>query len=137
MGSLDGVRALVTGSTSGLGLAMASALASAGAAVVVTGRSGERAAAVAEGLDGSRAFGLGMDVRDPASVASGVESAWSRLGGVDLLVNNAGIGMRAGKPRLLQGPPPVLGVPGGGVRGGFGAEGAGGFLGGAAPGPGL
>ena len=39
MASLDGVRALVTGSTSGLGLAMASALASAGASVVVTGRS--------------------------------------------------------------------------------------------------
>ena len=40
-------RVLVTGATSGLGLAMASALAEAGAAVVVTGRSGQRAAAVA------------------------------------------------------------------------------------------
>src|SRR4051812_49885922 len=98
MGSLDAVRALVTGSTSGLGLAMASALASAGAAVVVTGRSGERAAAVAEGLDGSRAFGLGMDVRDPASVASGVESAWSRLGGGHPLLKNAGVGVGARQP---------------------------------------
>src|SRR4051794_25712372 len=116
MGSLDGVRALVTGSTSGLGLAMASALASAGAAVVVTGRSGERAAAVAEGLDGSRAFGLGMDVRDPASVASGVESAWSRLGGIDLLVNNAGIGMRTVNPRFLEEPQPFWAVPVDGFR---------------------
>jgi NAD(P)-dependent dehydrogenase (short-subunit alcohol dehydrogenase family) len=116
MGSLDGVRALVTGSTSGLGLAMASALASGGAAVVVTGRSAERAAAVAAGLDGSRSFGLGMDVRDPASVASGVESAWSRLGGIDLLVNNAGIGMRTVNPRFLEEPQPFWAVPVDGFR---------------------
>src|SRR3954449_13069360 len=116
MGSLDGVRALVTGSSSGLGLAMASALASGGAAVVVTGRSAERAAAVAAGLDGSRSFGLGMDVRDPASVASGVEAAWSRLGGIDLLVNNAGIGMRTVNPRFLEEPQPFWAVTPDGFR---------------------
>src|SRR3954470_1462145 len=116
MGSLDGVRALVTGSTSGLGHAMASALASGGAAVVVTGRSAERAAAVAAGLEASRSFGLGMDVRDPASVASGVESAWSRLGGLDLLVNNAGIGMRTVNPRFLEEPQPFWAVPVDGFR---------------------
>jgi NAD(P)-dependent dehydrogenase (short-subunit alcohol dehydrogenase family) len=116
MASLDGVRALVTGSTSGLGLAMASALASAGASVVVTGRSPERAGAVAEGLDGSRAFGLGMDVRSVASVRSGVEAAWSRLGGLDLLVNNAGIGMRTVNPRFLEEPQPFWAVPVDGFR---------------------
>src|SRR3954447_13900311 len=116
MGSLDRVRALVTGSTSGLGLTMASALASGGAAVVVTGRSAERAAAVAAGLDGSRSFGLGMDVRDPASVASGVDSAWSRLGGIDVLVNNAGIGMRTVNPRFLEEPQPFWAVPVSGFR---------------------
>src|SRR4051812_50180973 len=104
MGSLDAVRALVTGSTSGLGLAMASALASAGAAVVVTGRSAERAAAAAEGLDGSRTFGLGMDVRDPASVASGVESAGSRLGGGGPRRHKAGNGLGGGQPPAPPGP---------------------------------
>src|SRR3954454_17739197 len=128
MGSLDGVRALVTGSTSGLGLAMASALASAGAAVVVTGRSAKRAAAVAEGLDGSQAFGLGMDVRSVESVHSGVESAWSRLGGIDLLVNNAGIGMRTVNPRFLEEPQPFWAVPVDGFRGVFETKVTGCFL---------
>src|SRR4051794_20735914 len=128
MGSLDGVRALVTGSTSGLGLAMASALASAGAAVVVTGRSAERGAAVAAGLDGSRSFGLAMDVREPASVASGVESAWARLGGIDLLVNNAGIGMRTVNPRFLEEPQPFWAVRVDGFRDVFDTKVTGCFL---------
>jgi NAD(P)-dependent dehydrogenase (short-subunit alcohol dehydrogenase family) len=115
MASLDGVRALVTGSTSGLGLAMASALASAGASVVVTGRSGDRTAAVAEGLGGG-AFGLAMDVRSAESVRSGVEEAWSRLGGIDVLVNNAGIGMRTVNPRFLEEPQPFWAVPVDGFR---------------------
>jgi NAD(P)-dependent dehydrogenase (short-subunit alcohol dehydrogenase family) len=115
MASLDGVRALVTGSTGGLGLAMASALASAGASVVVTGRSADRAAAVADGLDPG-CFGLGLDVRDPGSVASCVETAWSRLGGIDLLVNNAGIGMRTVNPRFLEDPQPFWAVPVDGFR---------------------
>jgi gluconate 5-dehydrogenase len=116
MASLDGVRALVTGSTSGLGLAMASALAAEGAAVAVTGRSGERAAAVASRLDGGRAFGLAMDVRSADSVAAGVDEAWSRLGGIDLLVNNAGIGMRTVNPRFLEEPQPFWAVPADGFR---------------------
>src|SRR3954469_26080840 len=118
MTSLDGVRALVTGSTSGLGLAMASALASAGASVAVTGRSADRAEAVAARLGGSGAFGLAMDVRSESSVRAGVEAVRARLGGVDLLVNNAGIGMRTGKP------PPSFGRPAG-LRGGGGRRGRG------------
>jgi NAD(P)-dependent dehydrogenase (short-subunit alcohol dehydrogenase family) len=115
MALLDGVRALVTGSTSGLGLAMASALASAGASVVVTGRSGERAEAVAARL-GERAFGLGLDVRSEASVAACVASTCARLGGLDLLVNNAGIGMRTVNPRFLEEPQPFWTVPPDGFR---------------------
>jgi gluconate 5-dehydrogenase len=91
--------ALVTGGTSGLGLAMAQALAGAGLRVAVAGRSGERAGAVAGRLPG--AFGVELDVRDEESVASAVAAAWSRLDGVDLLVNNAGIGMRTVNPRFL------------------------------------
>jgi NAD(P)-dependent dehydrogenase (short-subunit alcohol dehydrogenase family) len=116
MAPLDGVRALVTGSTSGLGLAMASALASAGATVAVSGRAAARAREVAERLPGSRSFGLAMDVRDPAAVAAGVELAWERLGGIDLLVNNAGIGMRTVNPRFLEEPQPFWAVPVDGFR---------------------
>ncbi|MCZ7436981.1 SDR family NAD(P)-dependent oxidoreductase [Micromonospora sp. WMMC241] len=93
------MRVLVTGGTSGLGLAMACALAAAGAAVALTGRSGRRARTVAAGLPG--AVGIELDVRDEASVARAVDEAWSRLGGVDMLVNNAGIGMRTVNPRFM------------------------------------
>jgi gluconate 5-dehydrogenase len=94
--------ALVTGGTNGLGLAMAAALAGAGLRVALTGRSGERAAKAAEGLPGT--FGLELDVRDEESVASGIAAAWSRLEGIDLLVNNAGIGMRTVNPNFLTQP---------------------------------
>src|SRR3954451_21979935 len=128
MASLDGVRALVTGSTSGLGLAMASALATAGASVVVTGRSAERASAVAERLRGARAFGLAMDVRSVESVRSGVDAVWSRLGGIDLLVNNAGIGMRTVNPRFLEERQPFWAVPVDGFRDVFATKVTGCFL---------
>src|SRR3954468_20479954 len=116
MGSLEGVRALVTGSTSGLGLAMASALGSAGAAVAVTGRSADRAEAVAARIEGSRSFGLAMDVRSESSVRAGVESVRARLGGIDLLVNNAGIGMRTVNPAFLSDPVGFWEVPVSGFR---------------------
>jgi NAD(P)-dependent dehydrogenase (short-subunit alcohol dehydrogenase family) len=94
--------ALVTGATSGLGLAMAAALADAGLRVALTGRSAERAAEAAGKLPG--AFGVELDVRDEDSVTRAVETAWSRLDGIDLLVNNAGIGMRTVNPRFMTEP---------------------------------
>ena len=106
--------ALVTGGTSGLGLAMATALAGAGLRVAVAGRSGERAAEAAEPLPG--AFGVEVDVRDEDSVARAVETAWSRLDGIDLLVNNAGIGMRTVNPRFLTEPRGFWTVPPDGFR---------------------
>jgi NAD(P)-dependent dehydrogenase (short-subunit alcohol dehydrogenase family) len=96
------MKVLVTGGTSGLGLAMASALAAAGARVVVTGRSAADATAVAAELPG--AVGIELDVRDESSVTRAVETAWSRLGGIDMLVNNAGIGMRTVNPRFMTHP---------------------------------
>ena len=112
--SAGGKTALVTGGTSGLGLAMAAALAEAGVRVAITGRSGERAAAAAAPLPG--AFGVTMDVRDHGSVASAVATVWSRLGGIDLLVNNAGIGMRTVNPRFLTEPRGFWTVPADGFR---------------------
>jgi NAD(P)-dependent dehydrogenase (short-subunit alcohol dehydrogenase family) len=111
---LSGTRALVTGGTSGLGLAMAKALAEAGATVAVTGRDAGRASAAAARLP--RATGLALDVRDEASVASAVEQAWYRLGGLDLLVNNAGIGMRTVNPRFMIEPQGFWQVPPDGFR---------------------
>jgi NAD(P)-dependent dehydrogenase (short-subunit alcohol dehydrogenase family) len=99
---LTGIRALVTGGTSGLGLAMAGALARAGAAVALTSRSAERAEAAAATLPA--AIGIAADSQDEAAVARAVEEAWSRLGGIDLLVNNAGLGMKTVNPRFMTEP---------------------------------
>jgi NAD(P)-dependent dehydrogenase (short-subunit alcohol dehydrogenase family) len=108
------MRVLVTGGTSGLGLAMASALAEAGATVALTGRSGARAAAVAAELPA--AVGLELDVRDEAAVARVIEAAWSRLGGLDMLVNNAGLGMRSVNPDFMTQPRAFWEVPPDGFR---------------------
>jgi NAD(P)-dependent dehydrogenase (short-subunit alcohol dehydrogenase family) len=115
MNGLGGTRALVTGATSGLGLAMARALVDAGARVVVTSRDAERAARAAAEL-GLRVLGLAVDVRDERAVAAGVLEVWDRLGGIDLLVNNAGIGMRTVNPRFLSDPQPFWDVPPNGFR---------------------
>jgi len=99
---LDGVRALITGGTSGLGLAMAEALAAAGATVVITSRSAERAAAIAARWP--RVAGVVADAADETSVARAVREVWSLFGGIDLLVNNAGLGMRTVNPRFMVEP---------------------------------
>ena len=100
---LQGVRALVTGGTSGLGFSMGQALAEAGARVALTGRTEERvkdaATRIAHGTTG-----LVMDVRDEHSVAAGVDRALATLGGLDVLVNNAGIGMRTVNPHFITEP---------------------------------
>ncbi len=100
---LEGVRALVTGGTSGLGFAMSQALAEAGARVVLTGRTDERVQDAAARI-GHDATGLVMDVRDEPSVTAGVARALTSLGGVDVLVNNAGIGMRTVNPDFMTEP---------------------------------
>lgn len=111
---MTGLRVLVTGGTSGLGLAMAAALARAGATVALTGRSAARAGAVAAELPG--AMGIELDVRDESSVARGVGQAWSLLGGIDMLVNNAGIGMRTVNPGFMTRPRGFWEVPADGFR---------------------
>ena len=108
------LKVLVTGGTSGLGRAMSAALATAGAKVALTGRSAAHAAAVAAELPG--AAGIELDVREESSVARAVEQAWSQLGGIDMLVNNAGIGMRTVNPRFITHPQGFWEVPADGFR---------------------
>jgi NAD(P)-dependent dehydrogenase (short-subunit alcohol dehydrogenase family) len=102
---LEGVRALVTGGTSGLGFAMSQALDEAGARVALTGRTERRVQEAATQItrDG-RVTGLVMDVRDEQSVSAGVDHARAILGGVDVLVNNAGIGIRTVNPDFMTEP---------------------------------
>jgi gluconate 5-dehydrogenase len=59
---------------------------------------------------GAAAVGIEMDVRDAASVQVRVDEIYERLGGVDVLVNNAGIGMRTVNPRFLTEPQPFWAV---------------------------
>jgi NAD(P)-dependent dehydrogenase (short-subunit alcohol dehydrogenase family) len=112
---LSSTRALVTGATSGLGRAMAAALTAAGARVAIAGRDAGRAAAVASEL-GPRALGLALDVRDESSIRAGVDQVYERVGGLDLLVGNAGIGMRTVNPRFMTDPRPFWEVSPDGFR---------------------
>ncbi len=89
---LSGRAAIVTGGGSGIGRQMATALAEAGANLVLCARKVERceeAAAEIERL-GVQAFGMRCDVRDPAEVQAVVDRTKAELGRVDVLVNNAG-----------------------------------------------
>jgi len=113
--NLTGTSAVVTGATSGLGRAMAQALIEAGALVAVTSRERSRAEAIADAL-GPAAVAIELDVRDEASVRTGVDETYERLGGVDVLVNNAGIGMRTVNPRFLTDPQPFWQVAPEGFR---------------------
>jgi 3-oxoacyl-[acyl-carrier protein] reductase len=88
--SLAGKTAFVTGSTRGIGLAIARALHAAGARVAVVGRALERAQAVAAEL-GEGVAGVGCDVTSAAEVQAAVAAAEQALGPIDILVNNAGL----------------------------------------------
>lgn len=89
--SLIAKTALITGSTSGIGLGIATALAQRGANVVLNGF-GDPGPALAQlqGL-GCRAGYHGADVSDPAQIGEMFEYAQREFGGIDILVNNAGI----------------------------------------------
>ena len=93
---LQGAVALVTGSSAGIGLALAKGLAGAGARVAVNGRSAEKVEAAVEALreDGADAFAAPFDVTDCEEVRPGVERIEAQFGPIDILVNNAGIQRR-------------------------------------------
>ncbi|MCU1574568.1 MAG: family oxidoreductase [Micrococcaceae bacterium] len=91
---LTGRVALVTGSSRGIGNALARGLAGAGATVVLNGLSGQRlsdAAALLEGEFPGRVFSRAFDVTDARAVAGGVGWINDEVGPLDILVNNAGV----------------------------------------------
>jgi 3-oxoacyl-[acyl-carrier protein] reductase len=88
--SLAGRTAFVTGSTRGIGRAIAEQLHAAGAKVGVVGRSLETAAAVAAEI-GERARGFACDVTAPDSIRAAITACETELGPIDILVNNAGL----------------------------------------------
>ena len=94
---LTGRRALVTGSSQGIGLALARGLAGAGAEVVLNGRDPARLDRAAEAL-GAQGFTVGtlaLDVTDHAAARAAVDDFETRTGPIDILVNNAGQQHRA------------------------------------------
>ena len=91
--ALDGKTALVTGSTSNIGLAVARALAREGARVIVHSRHPEQAAQVAQELDGDS---VTADLADPAAIAAMFQTIAERHGRLDILVNSAAIPSSAG-----------------------------------------
>jgi gluconate 5-dehydrogenase len=95
--SLAGKRALVTGSSRGLGLAIAGALAGAGADLILNARDQVALGAAAEKLaqSGVRVRALAFDVTSADSVGEAIEHAEAEIGPIDILVNNAGMQFRA------------------------------------------
>lgn len=93
---LNGRRALITGSSGGIGLALASALGQAGATLILNGRHEGKLQAAAQEL---RAEGLsvstaGFDVTDADAVRQGIDAIEKDIGSIDILVNNAGMQIR-------------------------------------------
>ncbi|MCC2548573.1 SDR family oxidoreductase [Hymenobacter sp. BT175] len=117
--TLTGKTALVTGASSGLGLAMATALAEAGASVVLAARDAAKLAQALARLQARQldVHGLALDVRDEASIAGAVAWLGATWGGkLNVLVNNAGIGMRTVNPEFLTRPQPFYEVSAEGFR---------------------
>nr|WP_314143042.1 SDR family oxidoreductase [uncultured Rhodococcus sp.] len=91
---LDGRVVIVTGASSGLGVAFARAAAEAGADVVLAARRVDKLAQTAELIDsvGGRSITVATDVVDPDQCTAMVEAAVTEFGKVDILINNAGVG---------------------------------------------
>jgi len=93
---LTGKIALITGSSAGIGFALARALGEAGAHVVINGRNAQKVSAAAQTLkdEGLHVSASVFDVTDAPSVAEAVNNIESQIGAIDILVNNAGMQIR-------------------------------------------
>ncbi|MBU3721288.1 MAG: glucose 1-dehydrogenase [Limnohabitans sp.] len=93
---LNGKLALITGSSAGIGFALARALGEAGAHVVINGRNAEKVSAAAQALkdEGLNVSEFVFDVTDAKSVTTAVNDIEAQLGAIDILVNNAGMQIR-------------------------------------------
>lgn len=93
---LDGRIALVTGSSQGIGHALARGLGQAGAVVVVNGRNGEKVGSAVAGLkaEGIQAHAAAFDVTDFKATAQGIAEVEAKVGPIAILVNNAGVQRR-------------------------------------------
>jgi 3-oxoacyl-[acyl-carrier protein] reductase len=92
---LKGKVAFITGGSVGIGLAVAKAFAAEGANVVIGARQEERVLAEASGIAaeyGVRAIGIAMDVTIPGDIDAALQKIEESLGGIDILINNAGSG---------------------------------------------
>lgn len=89
---LSDKRALITGSSQGIGLSLAEGLAAAGAQVVLNGRSQDKLDAAVASIDG--AIGYAFDIAEQADVAAAIDRIEAEQGPIDILVNNAGIQRR-------------------------------------------
>jgi uncharacterized protein len=89
---IAGATALVTGASSGIGASLCRMLAERGARVALVARRADRLEDLARVLPAERAAAFPCDVRDPAALAALATAVQVRLGPIDLLVNNAGVG---------------------------------------------
>ena len=102
---LEGKVALVTGGSKGLGYAMATALAEAGAEIALCSRTPGEAKTAAESIEattGKRSLGFVADVTSKESVRQLAEECSFAFGKIDILVNNAGVNVRKPTPELLE-----------------------------------
>jgi short-subunit dehydrogenase len=97
MSSMQGKTVIITGASAGIGEELAVVLASRGANLVLAARGEEALARVKQRCEqaGGRAISVGTDVADPEACRRMVERAVEAFGGVDVLVNNAGVSMWA------------------------------------------
>jgi NAD(P)-dependent dehydrogenase (short-subunit alcohol dehydrogenase family) len=109
---------LVTGATSGLGLAMAEALLKERAKVLISGRDQDKIDQVVASLKplSGECVGALINVREEQSIQEGVDAMVQRWGGIDVLINNAGIGMRTVNPQFVTDPKPFWEISSSGFR---------------------